>query len=75
MTESIRCKERPTFEPGELISSEDGAFAFTILELVGEGKYGLTLIVVPKVCHHIFYFLDVVLYTRVKVCVTRLNLL
>lgn len=32
-------RERPIFEPGELVSSDDGVFAFRIIQLVGEGRY------------------------------------
>jgi len=32
-------KERPIFDPGEIICSENGDFAFSIIELIGEGRY------------------------------------
>jgi len=31
-------RDRPVFEAGEVVTSEDGAFAFSIIEFIGEGR-------------------------------------
>lgn len=32
------CSDRPIFDPGEVVSSSDGDYAFKVIEHIGEGR-------------------------------------